>query len=171
MRSGVATCKYPQGDLNPCCRRERAASWASRRWGQDWSLTTVTELLVRCTTRLGCSAVEPGISLGLLPNRARLCHDGQLIGQRLLSKFLRQPRRGVKRLLLALRPQLGFEGAVTIRSAKLRGLSGSVEGVPGWDFWSLRIRFVDCGTFGPVAGSISVAVAAMWCGPGWVFVF
>ena len=24
----------PQGDSNPCCRRERAVSWASRRWGQ-----------------------------------------------------------------------------------------------------------------------------------------
>ena len=26
--------KYPQGDSNPCRRRERAVSWASRRWGR-----------------------------------------------------------------------------------------------------------------------------------------
>ena len=25
--------RYPQGDSNPCRRRERAVSWASRRWG------------------------------------------------------------------------------------------------------------------------------------------
>src|ERR1700739_3141092 len=25
----------PQGDSNPCYRRERAMSWASRRWGRE----------------------------------------------------------------------------------------------------------------------------------------
>ena len=24
----------PQGDLNPCNRRERAGSWTARRWGR-----------------------------------------------------------------------------------------------------------------------------------------
>ena len=28
-----ASNQYPQGDSNPCRRRERAVSWASRRWG------------------------------------------------------------------------------------------------------------------------------------------
>ena len=27
----------PQGDSNPCYRRERAMSWASRRWGRRWA--------------------------------------------------------------------------------------------------------------------------------------
>ena len=28
---------HPQRDSNPCYRRERAGSWAARRWGPDWT--------------------------------------------------------------------------------------------------------------------------------------
>ena len=31
----------PQGDSNPCYRRERAVSWASRRWGPRWGAGTM----------------------------------------------------------------------------------------------------------------------------------
>src|SRR5674476_1038540 len=30
---GKAISSYPQRDSNPCYRRERAGSWAARRWG------------------------------------------------------------------------------------------------------------------------------------------
>ncbi len=61
---------YPQGDLNPCCRRERAASWASRRWGPRASLPSltnpsVTNLPADCTAGL-ISSRQSGTSGGLL---------------------------------------------------------------------------------------------------------
>jgi hypothetical protein len=34
----------PQGDSNPCYRRERAMSWASRRWGPDADRMILVEL-------------------------------------------------------------------------------------------------------------------------------
>jgi hypothetical protein len=38
-RATLRYCFYwrPQGDSNPCYRRERAMSWASRRWGRTWA--------------------------------------------------------------------------------------------------------------------------------------
>ena len=32
---GKAFTAYPQRDSNPCYRRERAGSWAARRWGPE----------------------------------------------------------------------------------------------------------------------------------------
>ena len=43
----------PQGDSNPCYRRERAVSWASRRWGLK------AEALVRCSARRVKQAPHP----------------------------------------------------------------------------------------------------------------
>jgi hypothetical protein len=34
-RSGAIVSLHPQRDSNPCYRRERAGSWAARRWGPD----------------------------------------------------------------------------------------------------------------------------------------
>ncbi len=43
----------PQGDSNPCYRRERAVSWASRRWGLK------ADALVRCSARRVKQAPHP----------------------------------------------------------------------------------------------------------------
>lgn len=72
--------KYPQGDLNPCCRRERAASWAGLDDGGLELANLVTALCASDTSLL------PGT--GLSATRIRYS---------IADILLRKPQGEVKR--------------------------------------------------------------------------
>jgi hypothetical protein len=61
LRRVTTRAYYPQGDSNPCRRRERAVSWASRRWGR---VPKVSEIARRATRAQLLYAAAYLISVG-----------------------------------------------------------------------------------------------------------
>ena len=57
-------CAYPQRDSNPCYRRERAGSWAARRWGPDCRIRVMETIRSQRNDSGMVSAARAGSSVG-----------------------------------------------------------------------------------------------------------
>src|SRR5699024_10448647 len=86
-------CEYPQRDSNPCRRRERPVSWASRRWGPRAENCPTESIPTRADRRLRrlrrCGVRDTPAALRCRPDDHRATAAGRAVGAGLCGAGLR----------------------------------------------------------------------------------